>query len=197
MTLPQTPSFSLSGKRALVAGASSGIGLACAAALSQAGAHVTVAARRVDKLSEVVDDLKANGASAEALALDISDTEATQAAIDQAEPFDVLVNSAGLAHHGPALDTIPHKFDEVVAINLKGAFFLTRAVAAKLMDAGKSGSLINISSQMAYVGGIERSVYCATKHAVEGFTKAVAIEWGPKGIRVNTICPTFIKTALT
>ncbi|MGB0784533.1 MAG: SDR family NAD(P)-dependent oxidoreductase [Alphaproteobacteria bacterium] len=197
MTLPQTPSFSLSGKRALVAGASSGIGLACAAALSQAGAHVTVAARRVDKLSEVVDDLKANGASAEALALDVSDTEATQAAIDQAEPFDVLVNSAGLAHHGPALDTIPHKFDEVVAINLKGAFFLTRAVAAKLMDAGKSGSLINISSQMAYVGGIERSVYCATKHAVEGFTKAVAIEWGPKGIRVNTICPTFIKTALT
>ncbi len=197
MTLPQTPSFSLSGKRALVAGASSGIGLACAAALSQAGAHVTVAARRVDKLSELVDDLKANGASAEALALDVSDTEATQAAIDQAEPFDVLVNSAGLAHHGPALDTIPHKFDEVVAINLKGAFFLTRAVAAKLMDAGKSGSLINISSQMAYVGGIERSVYCATKHAVEGFTKAVAIEWGPKGIRVNTICPTFIKTALT
>ncbi len=196
-SLPQTPSFSLSGKRALVAGASSGIGLACAAALAQAGAQVTVAARRLDKLAELVAVIKASGGQAEALALDVSDVASTKAAIDSAEPFDILVNSAGLARHGPALEADPEDFEAVVNINLKGAYFLTQAVAAKLIAAGKPGSLINISSQMAHVGGIDRSVYCGTKHAVEGFTKAMAIEWGPQGIRVNTVCPTFIKTALT
>ena len=196
-SLPQTPSFSLSGKRALVAGASSGIGLACAAALAQAGAQVTVAARRLDKLAELVAVIKASGRQAEALALDVSDVASTKAAIDSAEPFDILVNSAGLARHGPALEADPEDFEAVVNINLKGAYFLTQAVAAKLIAAGKPGSLINISSQMAHVGGIDRSVYCGTKHAVEGFTKAMAIEWGPQGIRVNTVCPTFIKTALT
>ncbi|MCL4134280.1 UNVERIFIED_CONTAM: hypothetical protein GTU68_026549 [Idotea baltica] len=82
-------------------------------------------------------------------------------------------------------------------VNIKGAYFLTQAVAKGLIDAGKPGSLINISSQMAHVGGIDRAVYCATKHAVEGFTKSMAIEWGKLGIRVNTICPTFIRTPLT
>ncbi len=197
MPLPQTPSFALGGKRALVAGASSGIGQACAVALAQAGAAVTVAARRADKLAALVTALTAQGADATALPLDVTDTGATQAAIAAADPFDILVNSAGLARHGPALDADPGDFDAVVALNLKGAFFLTRAVAARLIAAEKPGSLINISSQMAHVGGIDRSVYCATKHAVEGFTKAMAIEWGPRGIRVNTLCPTFIRTALT
>ena len=197
MILPQTPSFSLTCKRALIAGASSGIGKACATALAQAGAHVTLAARRTDKLAELAAALQAQGAEAETLSLDITDTHATQAAIAQTGPFDILVNSAGLARHGPALDTDPDDFDAVVALNLRAAFFLTRSVAAQLIAAGKPGSLINISSQMAHVGGIDRSVYCATKHAVEGFTKAMAIEWGTHSIRVNTLCPTFIRTALT
>lgn len=196
-SLPKTPSFSLAGKRALVAGASSGIGLACAAAMAQAGAHVTVAARRADKLADLVAAINAAGGRAEALALDVSDVAATKAAVEAAEPFDILVNSAGMARHGPALDADPDDFEAVVNINLKGAYFLTQAVAAKLIAAGRSGSLINISSQMAHVGGIERSVYCGTKHAVEGFTKAMAIEWGAHGIRLNTVCPTFIKTDLT
>ena len=197
MTLPKTPSFRLDGKRALVAGASSGIGLASAAALGEAGAHVVVAARRADKLAELVARMTAAGMSAEALELDVADIAATEAQVAAHGPFDVLVNSAGLARHSPALDTTEVDFEAVSDLNIKGAYFLTRAVAKGLAEAGKPGSLINISSQMAHVGGIDRAVYCATKHAVEGFTKAMAIEWGPKGIRVNTICPTFILTPLT
>lgn len=197
MTLPRTPSFRLDGKRALVAGASSGIGVACAAALGEAGAQVVVAARRAEKLEEVVAEMRAAGMQAEALSMDVSDVPATEALVAEHGPFDILVNSAGLARHGPAMDTTEPDFDAVSELNVKGAYFLTRAVAKGLIEAGKPGSLINISSQMAHVGGIDRAVYCATKHAVEGFTKAMAIEFGPKQVRVNTICPTFILTDLT
>ena len=134
---------------------------------------------------------------AEAAALDVADVESTEAFVNESGPFDVLVNSAGMARHGPALETTHDDFDAVVNVNLKGAYFLSRAVAKGLIEAGRPGSLINISSQMAVVGGIDRAVYCATKHAVEGFTKAMAIEWGSHGIRINTICPTFIRTPLT
>lgn len=197
MTLPKTPSFRLDGKRALVAGASSGIGLACAVALAEVGAEVTVAARRAEALEDLVAQLKDAGFSARALAMDVSDVSATQAAVEEQGPFDVLVNSAGLARHTPAKDTSEEDFDAVAGLNVKGAYFLTQAVAKGLIAEGKPGSLINISSQMAKVGGLDRAVYAATKHAVEGFTKSMAIEWGKKGIRINTICPTFIVTPLT
>ena len=134
---------------------------------------------------------------AEALPLDVGDVEATAAAIARRGPFDVLVNSAGLARHSAAADTVAADFDAVAALNIRGAYFVTQAVAKGLMAAKKPGSLINVSSQMGHVGGLDRAVYCATKHAVEGFTKAMAIEWGPHGIRVNTLCPTFIRTPLT
>ena len=196
MTLPRTPSLRLDGKRALVAGASSGIGEACAVALAEAGAHVTAVARRADVLATLVGEMQAEGWQAEALALDITDLEATEAAVAAGEPYDILVNSAGLARHSPAFDTVETDYDAVTDLNVKAAYFLTRAVAKGLADAGKPGSLMNISSQMAHVGGIDRAVYCATKHAVEGFTKSMAIEWGRQGIRVNTICPTFIRTPL-
>ena len=197
MTLPTTPSFRLEGKRALVAGGSSGIGLACAVALAEAGAAVTVAARAPDKLEAVGGEMKAAGLQAEGLVMDVSDIPAVQARVAEVGPFDVLVNSAGLAIHSPALDTVEADFDAVADLNFKGAYFLTTAVAQGLIDAGKPGSLINITSQMAFVGGIDRAVYCATKHAVEGFTKAMAIEWGKQGIRVNTLCPTFVRTPLS
>ena len=197
MDLPTTPSFRLDGKRALVAGASSGIGLGCAVALAEAGAHVVLSARRADKLAAAVAALQDKGLSAEAMALDVADIPAMQVAVAEAGPFDVLVNSAGLAIHTPAIETTPEDFAAVSDLNFKGAYFLTVAVAKGLMDAGKPGSLINITSQMAHVGGVDRAVYCGTKHAVEGFTKAFAIEWGKAGIRVNTICPTFVRTALT
>ena len=197
MTLPSTPSFRLDGHRALVAGASSGIGAACAVALGEAGAEVTLVARSADKLNALAAEMAAAGMSVKTLCVDVSDVEATEAAVAANGPFDVLVNSAGTARHSPATETSDTDFDAVSNLNIKGAYFLTRAVAKGLIAAGKQGSLINISSQMAHVGGIDRAVYSATKHAVEGFTKSMAIEWGAHGIRVNTICPTFIRTALT
>lgn len=197
MTLPETPSFQLTGKTALVTGASSGIGLACAAALAGAGARVFLAARSEDKLREAVAELKQRGQSAEAVRLDITDIAATAEWIEKNGPFDVLVNSAGMGRHGPAVDTTLEAFDQAMNLNVRAAYFLTQAVARGLLQAGKPGSLINISSQMGSVGGVDRSVYCATKHAVEGFTKAMAIEWGKAGVRVNTVCPTFIRTPLT
>lgn len=196
MDLPRTPSFRLDGRRALVTGASSGIGLGAAAALAEAGAAVTLVARRAGELEAVRDAIRAEGGVAEALPLDITNIAATVAAVADHGPFDVLVNSAGLARHAPALDTTPEDYDAAMALNLRAAYFLTRAVARGLIEAGKPGSLINISSQMGHVGGPDRSVYCASKHALEGMTKAMALEWAAQGIRVNTLCPTFIRTPL-
>lgn len=195
--IPSTPSFSLAGKKVLVTGASSGIGLACAAALAEAGGEVVLAARRKEKLAEAVEAMTAKGWKASALQLDIADVLEVQVSVEKHGPFDVLVNSAGLARHSPATATTPEDFDAVMNVNLRGAYFVTQCVARGLISAGKPGSLINMSSQMAHVGGIDRAVYCASKFAVEGFTKAMALEFGPKQIRVNTICPTFIRTPLT
>ncbi|AGI68998.1 short chain dehydrogenase [Octadecabacter antarcticus 307] len=197
MSLPRTPSFDLTGKRALVTGATSGIGEGCAVALAEAGAHVTLVARTATKLDAQVTTFASHGWDAKALPLNIADVAATEAAIADAGPFDILVNAAGLARHAPATETAETDFDAASDLNFKAAFFLTRAVAKGMIASSKSGSLINISSQMGHVGGIDRAVYAATKHALEGMTKSMAIEWGPNQIRVNTICPTFIRTPLT
>lgn len=197
ISLPRTPSFRLDGRRALVVGASSGIGLAAVMALAESGATVTLAARPSTRLDEAAAAIAAEGLSVRALALDVHDVERMTAIVAEHGPFDVLVNSAGIARHGPALDTKAEDFDAAFSANVRGAYFLAQAVARGLNAAGKPGSIITISSQMAHVGGIDRAVYCATKHAVEGFTKSMAIEWGRLGIRVNTICPTFIRTELT
>lgn len=195
MDLPQTPSFDLYEKRALVTGASSGIGLACAAALAEAGAHVVCAARRVDVLEDAVTALRAQGGTAEARTLDQANLASIEAVFDA--PFDVVVNSAGLARHSAAIETTPENYDAVMAVNLRGAYFLSATAARMLQDAGKPGSIIHISSQMGHVGGIDRALYCASKHGLEGMIKAMAIEWGKAGIRINSICPTFVRTALT
>ncbi|WP_281544491.1 SDR family oxidoreductase [Grimontia sp. SpTr1] len=197
IALPKTPSFYLTGMRALVTGASSGIGLACATALARAGAHVTLMARRKDQLIALQQAMADEGLHAEALPLDMTDLAALEREMNAREPFDVVLNSAGLAKHSPAVDTQSDDYDQVFNLNVKAAYFLFQFAAKKLIAAGKPGSLISISSQMAHVGGLDRAVYCASKHAVEGFTKAMAIEWGKQGIRVNTVCPTFIKTDLT
>ncbi|MGL4812903.1 MAG: SDR family NAD(P)-dependent oxidoreductase [Beijerinckiaceae bacterium] len=194
--LPRMPSFRLDGKRALVTGASSGIGLGAAAALANAGAHVGLVARRASELEVAAAAIVAEGGKAEWRAVDITDIDATARFVAKEGPFDVLVNSAGLARHGPALETTPEDYDAALNLNLRAAYFLTREVARGLIAAGKAGSLINISSQMGHMGGPDRAVYCANKHALEGMTKAMAIEWGGYGIRVNTLCPTFIRTPL-
>ena len=195
--LPETPSLRLDGQRAIVTGASSGIGIGCATALAAAGAHVVLASRKIKALNEVAEAIRLKGFSVETLELDISDLSSIETVFKDQKPFDVLVNSAGLGRHTPSLETSAEDFDEVMDVNLRGAYFLTQTVAKVLIKAKKPGSLINISSQMGHVGGVERAVYAASKHAVEGFTKAMAIEWGKHQIRVNTICPTFIRTPLT
>lgn len=196
MSLPRTPSFRLDGRRALVAGASSGIGRGAAVALAAAGAEVTLLARRAAALSQLCDQILGAGGKASILSADITDLSSMREALQAQVPFDILVNSAGLARHAPALEASAEDFDAVMEVNLRAAFFLTREVARGLIAAGKAGSLINISSQMGHVGGPERAVYAASKHALEGMTKAMALEWAPHGIRVNTLCPTFIRTPL-
>ncbi|MBM2577352.1 SDR family oxidoreductase [Jannaschia sp. Os4] len=194
MQLPRTPSFRLDGRRALVPGGTRGLGLGCAVALAEAGAEVTVCARSGDQVEAAVAAMRDAGLEAEGGVLDVSDLDAVDAFLAARAPFEVLCNSAGIARHGPASEARPEDFDAVVGVNLRAAYFLAQKVAAGMTG---GGSIVQISSQMGHVGGIDRSVYCATKHGVEGMTKAMAIEWGPRSIRVNTVCPTFVRTPLT
>lgn len=197
MKLPVTPTFRLDHKRAIIIGSSSGIGLGCAVALADAGASVVLAARRTELLNDLKIALEGKGHKAETIKLDITKIDEVEDIIRSQDSFDIMVNSSGLARHTPAVDTNEDDFNNVLDVNLKGAYFITKEIAKKLIEENKSGSLINISSQMAHVGGIDRAVYSASKHAVEGFTKSMAMEFGPYGVRINTICPTFISTPLT
>jgi NAD(P)-dependent dehydrogenase (short-subunit alcohol dehydrogenase family) len=197
MDLPRLPALRLDGRRALITGAGRGLGVACAAALAQAGAAVTLAARSSDEIEAVAGAIRADGGLAEPLVLDVLDSAAVTSALAGIEPFDILVNNAGTNRPAPFLEVRMDDYDAVMALNLRAAFVVAQAVARRLRDAGKPGSIIHVSSQMGHVGGMNRSVYCASKHALEGLTKAMAIELGPLGIRVNTVCPTFIETPLT
>ena len=197
MILPQTPSLRLDGKRAFVTGAGRGIGLACAAALAQAGAHVVLAARTAPEIEQAAAAIREAGGSAETVQVDVTDLPAMRKAVATHGPFHIAVNNAGTARHANFLDVQDEDFDAVVNLNLRAAFFTAQAVAQGMAAAKIHGSIINVSSQMGHVGGPRRSVYAATKHALEGMTKAAAIELGPLGIRINTLCPTFIETPLT
>jgi NAD(P)-dependent dehydrogenase (short-subunit alcohol dehydrogenase family) len=108
----------------------------------------------------------------------------------------VFVNSAGTARHSQALETKTEDYDAVMGVNVRAAYFASVAAAKAMLAGARGGSIINISSQMGHVGGIDRGVYAASKHALEGMTKSMAIEWGPHAIRINTIAPTFIRTEL-
>jgi NAD(P)-dependent dehydrogenase (short-subunit alcohol dehydrogenase family) len=195
--LPAKVSFRLDGRRALVSGAGRGIGLAAAAALADAGAHVTLVARTGAEIAAAATEIRAAGGQAEAVVLDVADLAATAAAIAAAEPFDILVNNAGTNRPKPMLEVTPEDFDTVMDLNVRAAYFLAQAVARRLVGADRRGSLINISSQMGHVGAARRSIYCASKWAMEGWTKAMAVELGPNRIRVNTLCPTFVETPMT
>jgi NAD(P)-dependent dehydrogenase (short-subunit alcohol dehydrogenase family) len=197
MDLPRTPSFRLDGRRALVSGAGRGIGLAAAAALADAGAHVTLLARTAREIEAAAEAIRARGGAADTLVLDVLDADAAARAIAEREPFEVLVNNAGTNRPKPFADVTQDDFDAVLDLNVRAAFFLAQAVARRLMAAGRGGSIINVSSQMGHVGAANRTIYCASKWAIEGLTKAMAVELAPHGIRVNTLGPTFIETPLT
>ncbi|MDO9279712.1 MAG: SDR family NAD(P)-dependent oxidoreductase [Polaromonas sp.] len=197
LELPVAAGFRVDGKRALVTGAGRGLGLAAATALAQAGAAVTLAARSEGELRSACAAITAQGGQAEYLVLDVTDSKVVAAAIAERPAFHILVNNAGMNRPKPLLDTSDEDIDAVFDLNVKATFYVTREVTRRLLAAGEKGSIINVSSQMGHVGGPRRTLYCATKHAVEGMTKALAWELGPAGIRVNTVCPTFIETAFT
>ena len=195
--LPRTPSFDLTGKRALVTGAGRGIGLAMAAALAQAGAAVTLAARTASEIEEAAADLRLDGCQADALQLDVLRVADAAALIATAGPFHILVNNAGVNRPKPVCEVSVEDYDAVLDLNLKSAFFAAQAVARGMIDAGIAGSLIHIGSQMGHVGAAGRTLYCASKWGLEGMSKAFALDLAPYGIRSNTIAPTFIETTLT
>jgi NAD(P)-dependent dehydrogenase (short-subunit alcohol dehydrogenase family) len=195
--LAKTPSSRLDGRRALVTGGGRGIGLAAASALAAAGAHVTLAARTRSEIEEAVAAIRARGDQADALVLDVTDLPAMQAAVAKAPPFNILVNNAGTNRPKMLMDVTIDDFDVVMGLNVRAAYFVAQAVARRLIDMKQTGSIINISSQMGHVGAARRTVYCASKHAMEGFTKAMAIELAPHNIRVNSLGPTFLETPMT
>ena len=197
MTLPRLPSMRLDGRRALITGAGRGIGLAAAAALAEVGAHVTLLARTASQIAEAAQDIQAAGGTAATLVLDVTDTTAVRAAVDAADPFDILVNNAGTNRPRTFLEVTEDDYDAITGLNQRAAFFVAQSVVRKMAATGKGGSIIHISSQMGHVGGQNRTVYCMTKHGIEGLTKAMAIDLAPLGIRVNSIGPTFIDTPLT
>ena len=197
MKIPQTPPFSLSGKRALVTGGSKGIGFACAVALAQAGARVWIAARDPDSLASAVERAAREQLTLTPLALDITQSTRVEESLSQLPAMDILVNSAGLARHQPFMEVSDENYDAVMAVNVRATFFVSQLVARRMCREGIEGSIIHISSQMGHVGGPQRSVYCASKFALEGLTRTMALELGEHGIRVNTLCPTFIETELS
>ncbi|MGH6745178.1 MULTISPECIES: SDR family NAD(P)-dependent oxidoreductase [unclassified Novosphingobium] len=194
MRLPKTPSLRLDGRRAVVTGAGRGIGLGAAAALAAAGAEVTLVARTSAEIEAAAAEI---GNGAEAATLDVSNLDAVAAFFESREPFHVLVNNAGTNRPKPMWEVSEDDYDAVLDLNLKSAFFVAQSCVKRMLATDTRGSLIHMGSQMGHVGGPNRSLYCASKWALEGMNKAMALDLAPHGIRSNTIAPTFIETPLT
>ena len=197
LALPPSPSFRLDGKRALVTGAGRGLGLAMAAALADAGAHVTLSARTASEIEEAAAAIRARGQVAEALPLDVTRTNDVARALAGRPSLDIFVNNAGMNRPKPFTEVSEDDFDTVMGLNLRAAFFAAQEVARGMIAAGRGGSIIHVSSQMGHVGGENRTIYCASKFAIEGLSKAMALDLAKHGIRSNTVCPTFIETPMT
>ena len=188
--------FDLSGHRALVTGAGRGLGEACAKTLAQAGSEVVLVARSLDQLEAVQQSIIDSGGNASVHAADLTDMDVIRN-LEKLGAFTILVNNAGINRPEPFEEVSEENFEAVMDLNVKSAFFVAQSVVRGMIQAGRGGSVINMSSQMGHVGGRGRTVYCATKHAMEGFNKAMALDLAQHRIRVNTVCPTFIETAMT
>ncbi len=193
--------FRLDGRAALVTGAGRGIGRSAAIALAHAGAEVWLAARTQSDLDSAVTEIKAGGGRAHALVCDVTDAAAVNRAVASLPALDVLVNNAGMNIPEPFVNVSEDHLDRVLDLNIRALFITAQAAVKKMLESperkARGGVVINITSQMGHVGAPTRTVYCLTKHAIEGFTKALAVELAPNNIRVNSIAPTFLETPMT
>ena len=197
MDYPQTPSFRLDGRNALVTGAGRGIGMGASIALAEAGANVTLVSRTENELKTLSDYLNNKGHNTSFVPLDVNNESDVKNLIESSDPFEILVNNAGTNRPAKLVDTKIEDFDYVMSLNVRSVVSLTKVVVDKMIKNKVKGSIINVSSQMGHVGGPNRTTYCSSKFAIEGFTKSLAIELALDGIRVNTVCPTFIQTPMT
>ena len=189
--------FRLDGKTALVTGAGRGIGRACAIALAQAGAEVWLAARTREEIERATYEIRTSGGKAHAVAGDVTNAADLKRLFAGIAALDILVNNAGSNIPEPFVEVSEAHLDELLALNVRAAFLVAQAAAKKMVESKtRGGAIVNMSSQMGHVGAVNRSVYCMTKHALEGLTKAMALELAPHAIRVVSIAPTFIETPL-
>jgi 2-deoxy-D-gluconate 3-dehydrogenase len=191
--------FSLAGKKAIVTGASRGLGAGMALGLAEAGADVLAVASS-DRINETAAKISALGRTGIALKADLADVKAvpkvTDAAMQNFGRIDILINCAGIIRRAPAIEFSEKDWDDVMNVNLKTLFFMCQAAAKQMMKQGK-GKIVNIASLLSFQGGIIVPSYTASKSAVAGVTKALANEWAPHGINVNAIAPGYMATEMT
>jgi NAD(P)-dependent dehydrogenase (short-subunit alcohol dehydrogenase family) len=196
-----TTEFDMSGKVALVTGASSGFGVHFAKIMAARGAKVVVAARRVERLEALVAEIKADGGEAVAVAMDVTDSASIIAAFDQAEAafgtVTMLANNAGVADVRSALKIGEDDWDKMIDTNLKGVWIAGQQAAKRMIEAGVSGSIVNTASILGLRVAFGQSSYSASKAAVIQLSKAMALEWTGKGVRVNALCPGYFLTEMT
>ena len=194
------PDFSLTDKIAIVTGASKGLGYGTALALANAGAHVVVTSRAKERVEPIADQIRQMGRQALPLALEVRSLESigamVEATLDHFGRIDILINNAGINIPELALEVTEEHWDRLMDINLKGLFFCAQKVGQVMVDQGQ-GKIINIGSQMGFVGGKLRAAYCSSKGGVVQLTKALAIEWAMHGVNVNGVAPTFLRTPFT
>ena len=195
--MPDFPRFDVQGQVALVTGAARGLGRAIALALADAGADVALGLRDPSNDGGLTAEIEAMGRRALQLPLEVGDVAQARAAVEVVVTrfgrLDILVNNAGVGPENPAEDVTEEDFDHTVSVNLKGTFFTSQAAAKVMIDQG-SGRIVNMGSQAGSVALPGESVYCMTKAAIAHLTKCLAVEWGPQGITVNCVAPTFIRT---
>jgi NAD(P)-dependent dehydrogenase (short-subunit alcohol dehydrogenase family) len=182
-----------------VTGGGRGIGAAIAARLAEDGANLVLAARTLTELDHVAGLARAHGVEVTTCGCDVTDASQVRRLFSTFPKgrVEVLVNCAGTNRPEPFLQVEPATFDLIMAVNLRGAFLVSQAAAEHMIRQGTGGSIVSVTSQMGHVGAANRSVYCASKHALEGLTKALAVELAPHAIRVNSVAPTFVETAMT